>query len=149
MQSYRIRSYTESDRPSVLKLLALNTPNRFSPKEKEDFEHYLNKEIEQFFVVEIGDEIIGCGGINFSNDPTTGKISWDIINPDFQGQGIGKACLDYRIDILKKYPRLDRIIVRTSQHAFQFYEKNGFELLEIHNDYWAKGFDMYLMKFVG
>lgn len=149
MKTPLIRSYTEEDRLLVLELLAANTPRFFSPKEKQDFEHYLDHEIEQYFVAEVDGQIVGCGGINFANDPTTGKMSWDIIHPDFQGQGIGKACLEYRIEILKKFPRLDRIIVRTSQHAFHFYEKNGFELLDIHPDYWEKGFDMYLMKYVG
>lgn len=149
MKTPLIRPYSEDDRFFVLDLLEVNTPHFFSASEKQDFENYLDNEREQYFVVEMDGRIVGCGGINFANDPTTGKISWDIIHPDYQGNGIGKLSLLYRIEILKKFPRLERIIVRTSQHAYHFYEKNGFELLEMHPDYWAKGFDMYLMKFVG
>ena len=41
-----------------------------------------------------------------------------------------------------------RITVRTSQLAFGFYEKRGFELKGIEKDYWAEGFDLYRMEYV-
>ena len=34
----------------------------------------------------------------------------------------------------------------TSQHAYQFYEKMGFELEKIEKEYWAKNFDLYIMQ---
>ena len=36
--------------------------------------------------------------------------------------------------------------LRTTQLAFQFYEKMGFELDKTKKDFWAKGFDLYQMK---
>jgi hypothetical protein len=38
-------------------------------------------------------------------------------------------------------------MVRTSQVAYQFYQKAGFDLEKIEKDFWAKGFDLYQMKF--
>ena len=38
------------------------------------------------------------------------------------------------------------IIVRTSQLAYQFYGKVGFELEKVEKDFWAAGFDLYLMR---
>ena len=88
-----------------------------------------------------GVEIIGCGGINIADNGTRGKISWDIIHPDWQGHSLGSLLLKYRINVLKSMG-IDRITVRTSQVAYQFYQKQGFILKSIKKDYWAKGFDI-------
>ena len=84
---------------------------------------------------------VGCGGINFADDKTVGKISWDIIHPDYQGKSLGKQLLEYRIDKLKSIDRVRKITVRTSQLVYKFYQKQGFVLKATHKDYWAKGID--------
>lgn len=149
MQSeIQIRNYNSEDKNVLLELLRLNTPTYFSPEEESDFTSYLDNYILAYFVVEIEGEIIGCGGINVIENQKTGVISWDIIHPNFQGKGIGKQLLEHRINFLKTNYVLDQIIVRTSQHTLDFYRKSGFELQEITKDYWAKGFDLYLMKLI-
>lgn len=149
MQSgIQIRNYNPKDKNALLELLRLNTPTYFSPDEESDFISYLDKHILAYFVIEIESEIIGSGGINVTENQKTGVISWDIIHPNFQGKGIGKLLLEHRINFLKTNYLLDEIIVRTSQHTVNFYKKSGFELQEITKDYWAKGFDLYLMKLI-
>ena len=143
-----IRAYKGEDKESVLNLLRLNTPMYFSSEEEKDLIHYLNNEIEFYFVMEVDNAIIGSGGYNFSGDFTNGKISWDILHPDFQGKSFGSLLLNYRIEKLKKYKDLQTITVRTSQLAYKFYEKSGFKLDEKVKDYWAKGFDLYKMKYI-
>ena len=39
------------------------------------------------------------------------------------------------------------LIVRTSQLVYRFYEKQGFELEKVVKDYWAEGYDLYLMRY--
>ena len=78
---------------------------------------------------------------------TTGKISWDILHPEYQGKSLGSQLLKHRIGKLKSIDSIQKIIVRTSQLAYKFYEKQGFVLNEIKKDYWAKGFDMYSMEY--
>lgn len=145
----KIRTYSENDKAEVLELLKLNTPDFFSKDEEQDLIDYLANEIEEYFVVEYAGKIIGCGGINFAEDRTIGKISWDIFHPAYQGKGIGSSLLNHRIEILKSIKSIKAITVRTSQLAYQFYEKLGFELIEVHKDFWAKGFDLYAMKYRG
>ena len=55
--------------------------------------------------------------------------------------------LRYRIGKLESMRSVRRITVRTSQLAYGFYEKQGFELNGIETDYWAEGFDMYFMEY--
>lgn len=145
MNKIRIRKYHISDKPELMEILQMNIPQYFAETEIKDFDHYLDSAIEQYFVIEINDKIVGSGGINFEKASKTGKLSWDIINPNFQGKGLGTDLLKHRIALLHSMPDVEKITVRTSQFAFQFYEKNGFVLEETQKDFWAKGFDMYKM----
>ncbi len=142
-----IRKYKETDKRDVIHLMQLNTPKYFSPEEEMGFNQYLDNEIEQYFVVEYNNTLVGCGGINF-DDSSTGVISWDIFHPDYQSKGFGSQLLNFRINKLKELENIRKIIVRTSQLTYLFYEKLGFKLLEVKKDYWAEGLDMYRMEYV-
>ena len=142
-----IREYEVKDKNEVLHLIKMNTPNNFAVEEEDDFVRYLENERELYFVLLFNQKIVGCGGINFEDNNTTAKISWDILHPDHQGKSLGTKLLQYRIDKLKSIESIQKIVVRTSQIAYQFYEKQGFELFEVIKDYWAEGFDLYHMEY--
>lgn len=142
-----IRDYTAVDKDAVLDLLRLNTPKYFAFEEEQDFVDYLENEIEYYYVLELNSKIVGCGGFNFSGDYSTGKISWDIFHPDYQGQSLGTKLLNFRIQKLKEFEVVKKITVRTSQLVYRFYEKSGFKLLEVVKDYWAPGFDLYKLEY--
>lgn len=125
----------------------MNTPKFFAVDEEEDLKKYLETERELYYVLLYDEKIVGCGGINFSDDKTIGKISWDIFHPDYQGNSLGTKLLKHRIEKLRSIDSIQKITVRTSQVAYKFYEKQGFELIEIIKDYWAEGFDMYSMEY--
>ena len=131
----------------MLELIRLNIPKYFASSEEDDFSRYLDSEIELYYVLLFDKKLVGCGGINFSDNRMTGKISWDILHPEYQGKSLGTYLLEYRIKKLKSIDSVQRITVRTSQLAYKFYEKRGFELLEVKKDYWARGFDMYRMEY--
>ncbi|WP_292265078.1 GNAT family N-acetyltransferase [Butyricimonas sp.] len=145
--SITIREYKSIDKSSVMNLIRLNTPEYFAPEEEDDFSNYLDNERELYYVLLFNEKIVGCGGINFAKNKTIGKISWDILHPEYQGKSLGTRLLEYRIEKLESIKSVQKITVRTSQVAYQFYEKQGFELKEIKKDYWAKGFDMYKMEY--
>ncbi len=143
-----IRPYKKDDFEEVLNILRKNTPEYFSPDEEKDLIFYLNHEIEDYFIVESDGQIAGAGGINYSKDKAQGHFSWAMVDPDFQGKGIGKLILSHRLQILTGNPDIQEIFVRTSQLVYQFYEKQGFVLTDIVKDYWAPGFDLYDMRYV-
>jgi len=143
-----IRPYISSDKETVLQLLQLNTPTYFSPEEENDLISYLDHEIESYFVLDLSGQVVGSGGINFSNDNTIGIISWDLLHPDFQRKSLGSKLLNYRIDLLKNNSAIRQIKVRTSQLVYPFYEKLGFKLVEVVDDYWAVGFHLYAMEYI-
>ena len=142
-----IREYEAKDKNGVINLIRLNTPEYFAVDEEENLNKYLETERELYYVLHDDQKIVGCGGINFADNNTTGKISWDIFHPDYQGKSLGTKLLKHRIEQLNSIDRIKKITVRTSQLAYKFYEKQGFELIEIKKDYWAEGFDMYNMEY--
>lgn len=141
-----IRPYEKSDKTDVINLFRLNTPSYFSTEEEDDLIYFLENEREQYYVVSINEEIVGCGGYNFSEDKSIGIICWDIVHPNFQGKSVGRNLLNYRITQIKNVNSIRKITVRTSQLVYRFYEKQGFVLVEIVHDYWSKGFHLYRME---
>lgn len=145
--NFRIRPYQSKDFDDILIIFMCNTPTYFSIDEEGDLINYLENEIEEYYVVESDGRILGCGGINFF-DPPCARLSWDLIHPEFQGLGLGSLLVNFRLDRLKKL-KVAEISVRTSQLAFEFYRRHGFHVVEVIEDYWAEGYDLYDMKFIG
>ena len=141
-----IREYLRTDKPKIIELLRKNTPEYFDSSEENDFENYLENEVEDYFVYERNSEIIGAGGINYFTEQKIARISWDMIDPNSQGNGIGKELTQYRINHINRNSKIERIIVRTTQLVYKFYEKMGFELEKVEKDFWAKNYDLYQMK---
>lgn len=141
-----IRAYTNKDKSKVIDLLRQNTPEYFDASEENNFEKYLDHEVEHYFVYEHQSEIIGAGGINYFPEEKLARISWDMIHPKWQGKGIGRELTQYRINHLNANPTIELIVVRTTQFGYKFYEKMGFELEKVEKDFWAKNFDLYHMQ---
>lgn len=141
-----IRRYSHKDKIKVIELLRRNTPKYFDPSEELDLKNYLQHELEDYFVFEENFEIIGAGGINYMPEEKLARISWDMIEPNSQGKGIGRQLIQYRMNLLSKNKDIEIVMVRTSQHAYKFYEKAGFELEKVERNFWAKHFHLYQMK---
>ncbi|HRI33360.1 MAG TPA: GNAT family N-acetyltransferase [Saprospiraceae bacterium] len=141
-----IRLWIHSDREALIQNMKCNVPEYFAESEIVEFMDYLNQNAEHYYVYEDQGKIIGSGGINYFLDEGVARISWDIIHPSHQNRGIGKQLVLYRINEIKKIPKIKFIIVRTSQMVYPFYQQLGFELDFITKDYWVKGFDLYQMQ---
>ena len=144
MKNVNIRQYKDSDKDLLINILRANTPRYFAEEEESDFIEYLDIHIEQYFVAEYNGTVVACGGLNFFDDHV--RISWDMVDPNFQGKGIGGLLLKHRIEKLKEETNINNIIVRTSQLVYPFYEKHGFSLIEVQPDYWAIGYDLYKLQ---
>lgn len=144
--SMTIRPYETTDQQAVLDIFRLNTPEFFDADEEQDLIEYLNNRLEDYFVVEHEGEVLGAGGVNYMEDAITARISWDMIHPRTQGKGIGSVLVKHRIKHIKSKSSIQVIVVRTSQVAFKFYAKFGFEVIAITKNYWAIGFDLYYME---
>ena len=140
-----IRKYKADDKEQLVEIFKRNVPQYFAESEIEDFQIYLAEKIQDYYVVILAGKVIASGGINYDKERQLAKISWDIVDTPHHLTGIGTQLLKHRLTIIANKKDIKSVIVRTSQHAFGFYEKKGFKLLERHKDYWAPGFDMYKM----
>lgn len=141
-----IRKYQSTDKAGVIDLVQLNTPRFFAEEEIDDLDKYLKLFSDNYFVSENEGEIISAGGFNLMDDGITVRLSWDIIHPEFQGKGLGRELVLFRIEQIKQIPNRTTVQVRTSQLVWKFYEKLGFSLDQVQADYWAPGFDLYDMS---
>lgn len=140
-----IRKFKQEDKDILIQILKNNVPKYFAETEVDDYEEYINGKVQDYYVALLNETVIAAGGINYDKDRQLAKISWDIVDIPFQKQGVGSLLLKHRLEVISNKKDIKSIIVRTSQHAYEFYSKMGFKLLERHKDYWAKGFDMYKM----
>ena len=61
-------------------------------------------------------------------------------------KGFGKKLFEYRFEIIKsKYPEC-HIILDTTQHTYQFFEKLGFSITQIRKDFYDVGLDRFDMR---
>jgi [ribosomal protein S18]-alanine N-acetyltransferase len=144
--SIRIVKCTEDCFDALIDVLRLNTPLYFSESEEVDFIRYLSHELEDYYVAIYDDRVVGGGGINYPEEGTTAVISWDLIHPEFQRKSIGSSLLKHRINRIGEIETIKKIVVRTSQFTYKFYQKHGFSLLYVIEDYWDKGFDLFYME---
>ena len=142
-----VRLYKPEDEQAVLQLLRSNIPKFFDESELADLTAYLKNERESYFVFESSEgQILGAGGMNFFDEGKTGRISWDFVHADHHGKGIGGKLLNYRLDLFEADDKIEKIVVRTSQFAADYYSKFGFKLIRQIENYWSEGYHLYYME---
>ncbi|GAB1444948.1 MAG: GNAT family N-acetyltransferase [Cyclobacteriaceae bacterium] len=141
-----IRPYQPADRQGVIEVFRRNTPEFFDTNEQLDLEKYLDAHWNTYFVMEEKGKIIGCGGYYFEKDGITGRLSWDFFDPRYKGRGLGRQMINHCLEELRKNPHLEKTEVWTSQLAWQFYAKFGFETQEVKEDFWGPGLNLYRME---
>ena len=138
--------YQLTDKAELIKIFRLNTIKYFHPDEEKEFVSYLNKMGTTYFAIEKDKKIIGGVGYEIRKSDKSGRINWIFLDPALHNSGIGKLVAEQIIEILKSDPAVEKLIVRTSQLSYKFFEKLGYSLVEIEKDYWAQGLDLNLME---
>ncbi len=141
-----IRRFRAADSDQLIQLFDLNTPLFFDASEQMDYLDYLQYKVEDYFVVEEDRSVVAAGGVNYFEGQQQARIAWDLVHPSKQGKGIGTYLLQHRIKYIERIDFYEHIVVRTSQHSFRFYERNGFVLMQTKKDFWAVGMDLYVME---
>lgn len=140
-----LRPYTPADKPQLIELFLQNTPQYFCPPEQQDLEAFLEEEeADAYFVIEEEGQILACGG--YAIEDNEGWLCWYMVHPRRHGKGLGGQIVQRSLDEMRAMPNINKLVVRTSQLVYPFYEKFGFKLLSTQNDYWGSGMHLYHME---
>jgi ribosomal protein S18 acetylase RimI-like enzyme len=143
---HMIRPYKAADKNELIDIFKLNTPEYFDPKEVADYEEYLEKYADTYFTIEHEGRIAGGVGYYVRESDKSGRITWIFFHPAYAGLGLGKKSVEHCHAIFTSDPTIEKLAVTTSQKAYKFFEKFGYQLIETEKDYWGKGLDLYLME---
>ena len=138
-----IRSLENKDINKIMDIWLESTIKAHDFIEKEYWENNYNTvkdlyiPISETFVYEDEEDIKGF--ISIINKEYIGALFVDV---NYQGNGVGKALIDYASD---KYKNLSLAVYKQNNKSVEFYKNRGFEIIEeqINED---SGYIEYIMK---
>lgn len=141
-----IRPYQPTDADALLAIFRQHVLAAFAPGEESDFQDFLQNlgplQV-QYAVAEQNGAVAGACGHHITPDGQTARICWVLTAPGTTG--VGRALVADQVAAIGQHPTVQVIECRTSQVAYRFFEKFGFQLQHTQSDYWAEGFDLYFM----
>ena len=141
----KIRPYISADLEDIVAIFRSNIPKYFGPDEEPGLREFLRDFPDNYFVCELGGEVVGSGGIELNADGTV-SLCWGMIRADHLGTGLGKQLTEFRIERSRKLHKNAPIVISTSQHTQGFYEKLGFHLTRHVPDGFGPGIDICEMQ---
>lgn len=141
------RKYEIADAARLKEIYVSNIPLYFDITELPEFEEFLVTDALtdcNYEVLIWDNKIIGAGGIAM-NEGGRVVMCFGLIDSSYHKMGFGKQLLIRRMNLSKKIYPGKFMELDTSQHTYGFFEKYGFETVEVVKDYWAPGLDMYRM----
>lgn len=142
----KIRLFEEADTCLLNQILKGLIPEYFAESEYIDYQEYLAHEKEEYFVACLDDKIIAAGGINYFLPEGKARLSWDIVDRNYHGRGVGRLLAQFRINKVLESHNFKQLEVRTSQFADGFYARLGFVEKFRTSNYWGKGIHLVHME---
>ena len=151
-----IRTYEANYREACLAIFASNTPPDFDVSEYPFLDNWLTKKgqcelcyesnaAETFFVLEIENKVLACGGYYIPKNEKRANMVWGMVHQAAHLKGVGKHLLLFRVhEIRRQYP-LHSISLDTSQHTFGFFERLGFKTIKQTENAYGEGLHRYDM----
>ena|ERR1700712_2495325 len=139
-----VRNIKWNEHPVIFQIFELNSPF-FDASQKETLVDFLDKNRKNYNVIEVDGQVIGGGGYNISFTKTA-FISWMLIHPHFQNKGFGSLMLKQFIFEIEKSKKALTIEALTSQHNPWFFQKFGFTLKDVRENFWGEGLHLHKMQ---
>ncbi|KQQ36309.1 hypothetical protein ASF61_07280 [Duganella sp. Leaf126] len=142
-----IRPYTPSDLAACLSIFDGNTPEFFSPCEREEFEVFLTTHAVawNFQVIERDGKLVACGGHALDLRTGCANFCWGMVEQGLHGTGLGTMLTVARLTAIRDTAGVVSVCLDTSQHTQGFYAHFGFRHARTVVDGYGPGLDRWEM----
>ena len=139
-----IRNFQPKDTFNVIKLASETLTERYNHSL---FSYFYETNPDGFMVAELNHKIIGFI-VGVEINPEKAKILMLSVSPDYQKKKIGTKILkEYVKKVQKKYTKyLDLEVKTDNKKAIEFYQKNGFKIIDEIKKFYQNGEDAYTMR---
>lgn len=143
----KVKPYTIQSLESGLILFRSNTPKFFAHSEERLLENYLTQDrINYYLFFNKRKKLVAAGGYEYEHYTGNISLTWGMVHGKSHHEGYGTWLMEYRLRKIKREFTNPNIILNTSQYTFRFYEKFGFRIEKITENYYTKGLHRYDMK---
>jgi predicted GNAT family N-acyltransferase len=146
MSAARARAIRTEDITACVELMRGNVPRYFTEGELDDFEGWLAVRSSPFLVIEEGGEIVACGGYHVDESKGEAGLNWGMVRRSEHRHGLGSLLLAERLSMIAREPRVQAVVLDTSQHSRPFYERHGFRAVAETPDGYGPGLDRIDMR---
>ena len=141
----RLRPYTGAERERCMAIFQSNIPPYFFQNEEKAFADFLDVPNCPYYVAERSGEIVGCGGYWIDTEKQMAGMVWGMVRRDRQKDGVGTFLLLNRLQGIAIQLTNCTVHLDTSQHTFTFFQKFGFDVQKISENYYGEGLHRYDM----
>ena len=131
------RPYSLAERDACLGLFDANCPEFFAPNERDDYLNFLDTSPGGYELCIANDQVAGAFGL-IGTGTRRRSLNWIMLNPQFQGLGIGSAVMD-RVTTLAVAAELEAVDIAASHKSAPFFAKFGAVTTGIIQDGWGSG----------
>lgn len=131
------RTYTSGDRRKVLALFDINTPEHFAPGERKVLEAFLDSAGSRYWIAEQGGAPLAACGLAIEGEGR-GRINWFMVDRNAQGQGLGRAFMDFLLTRARQ-DGMEAIDISASHMSEGFYARFGATTVSRQADGWGPG----------
>lgn len=146
LMTAKLRAYSPRDRVRCLRIFDSNRPRSFADAERAQFESYLERHGDAYYVVERLGSIVGCGGYALDAAGKSADLCWGMIDEGLHRKGLGEYLLLGRLRAIAVRDRITRVRLATSQHAEGFYARYGFKVASRTANGFGPGLDNIEMR---
>ena len=140
------RQYEAGDRDACLAVFDSNVPRYFRTAERADFGAFVEALPGPYLVLEDERRIVACGGYALREGAGIADLCWGMVARDRHRSGLGRELTRARMDAARRHPGVRELALETSQLTTAFYERLGFEIVDVTPDGYAEGLDRCTMR---